>query len=600
MDNWIAYTFGEAVNCNPKFSFKKGEMIENCEMEDIQPDFKFLYPQGRKIYKGSNSKFQNEDTVFARITPCLENGKIAQIKGLIDNKGIGSTEFFVFRGKENYTTNDFVYYLSKSNLIRDTAVNSMTGASGRQRADIKAIKSLVVKIPSCAVQDRITAVLSAYDNLIETNNQRLKILDETAQQLYREWFVRLRFPGFEKIRFVKGLPEWRIVPLSEIANITMGQSPKSEFYNDNGDGLPFHQGVGTYGLRFPDHVTFCSKLGRTAETGSILFSVRAPVGRLNIADRKIIIGRGIAAINHKNELNNYLYYLLQNEFSNEDMIGNGSIFNSVGKDELREFKIFDVGELAKEFDKLVAPISNQINILYRQNAELRQTRDRLMPRLISGKLLVKDFNLSNAVSIRPHFLKSNSVNEIASKEKGSNKYFKRAVLAAYVVDHLHEENTFGHVKLMKLMYLCEHVAHIETISNYHRDAAGPYDNQMIRSIDSQLKKQQWFQCKNENGRYVYYTLAKKEKYKEWFGKYFSEEQPGIDQLIELFGKRKTEEVEIVATLLEAHRHLQTLGKVTDALVVNEVLNNWHNSKKRIEEKRWREGLVWMRQRNWIP
>lgn len=140
MKDWKPYTFNEAVECNPKVTAKKGDIIENCEMEDINPSYKFLYPRKGKLYKGSNSKFQNGDTVFARITPCLENGKIAQVKGLKKNCGIGSTEFFVFRGKKNISYNDFVYYLSKTNLVRDTAVNSMTGASGRQRADIKAVK----------------------------------------------------------------------------------------------------------------------------------------------------------------------------------------------------------------------------------------------------------------------------------------------------------------------------------------------------------------------------------------------------------------------------------------------------------------------------
>lgn len=144
MRDWKPYTFNDAVECNPKVVIKKGDTVENCEMEDIEPNYKFLYPQKGKLYKGSNSKFQNGDTVFARITPCLENGKIAQIKGLNNNCGIGSTEFFVFRGKKNVSDNDFIYYLSKTNLVRDTAVNSMTGASGRQRADIKAVKKIPI------------------------------------------------------------------------------------------------------------------------------------------------------------------------------------------------------------------------------------------------------------------------------------------------------------------------------------------------------------------------------------------------------------------------------------------------------------------------
>lgn len=390
MKDWKPYTFNEAVECNPSVTVKKGEIVENCEMEDIEPNFKFLYPREGKLYKGSNSKFQNGDTVFARITPCLENGKIAQIKGLKKNKGIGSTEFFVFRGKKDVSDTDFVYYLSKTNLIRDTAINSMTGASGRQRADIKSIKKINLQLPPFSTQQRIASILNAYDELIEVNNQRIKLLEETARELYKEWFVRMRFPGYKKAKFVKGVPtNWNITTIANEVNFKMGQSPKSEHYNEDGKGLPFHQGVGTYGSRYPNHKIYCSVNGRFAEKGDILFSVRAPVGRLNIADRKLIIGRGLAAMNHKKGFNSYLFYLLQNEFSKEDIIGNGSIFNSVGKEELKKFKIFNVRDLAEKFNNLVKPVDDQLSTLMQQNIQLIEIRDRLLPRLISGKLPIK-------------------------------------------------------------------------------------------------------------------------------------------------------------------------------------------------------------------
>jgi type I restriction enzyme S subunit len=201
----------------------------------------------------------------------------------------------------------------------------------------------------------------------------------------------MRFPGYKEAKFVKGVPEgWRITTLSDEVNFKMGQSPKSEFYNEDENGLPFHQGVGTYGVRYPEHKIYCSVNGRTAEEGDILFSVRAPVGRLNIADRMLILGRGLAAMRHKKGYNNYLYYLLQHEFSKEDIIGNGSIFNSVGKDELKRFKFFYIGDLANQFNSWVTPIDQQIALLIQQNTQLRHIRDKLLPRLISGKLEVKE------------------------------------------------------------------------------------------------------------------------------------------------------------------------------------------------------------------
>ncbi|MCB1985321.1 MAG: restriction endonuclease subunit S [Burkholderiales bacterium] len=161
------------------------------------------------------------------------------------------------------------------------------------------------------VQKKIAAILSAYDDLIENNRRRIALLEKMAEEIYREWFVRMRFPGHEEVKKIKGVPKgWKLSCLGNVAKFTMGQSPSSEFYNEAGDGLPFHQGVGTYGERFPRTVTYCSEAGRRANKGDILFSVRAPVGRLNIADREIIIGRGLAAIRHKKEQNSYLYSLL--------------------------------------------------------------------------------------------------------------------------------------------------------------------------------------------------------------------------------------------------------------------------------------------------
>src|SRR5690606_16828417 len=106
--------------------------------------------------------------------------------------------------------------------------------------------------------------------------------------------------------------------LTDIANILMGQSPKSEFYNQNGEGLPFHQGVKDFGDRFPSHVTYCTKELRVANPGDFLVSVRAPVGRINITDKKIIIGRGLAALSPKSNYYSFLLYTLKHLFAVED------------------------------------------------------------------------------------------------------------------------------------------------------------------------------------------------------------------------------------------------------------------------------------------
>jgi type I restriction enzyme S subunit len=209
----------------------------------------------------------------------------------------------------------FLYCLFNADYVRQQIRNSSSGAKVRHTSPERIYKVKVLA-PAPPVQEKIAAVLSAYDDLMENNQRRIALLEKMAEELYREWFVRLRFPGYGTANFVKGIPkDWTIQRLADIAAFTMGQSPKSQFYNASGDGLPFHQGVGTYGDRFPRTVTYCNANGRRAKPGDILFSVRAPVGRLNIADCETIVGRGLAAIRHKQGFNSYLFCLLKVAFA---------------------------------------------------------------------------------------------------------------------------------------------------------------------------------------------------------------------------------------------------------------------------------------------
>ncbi len=188
----------------------------------------------------------------------------------------------------------FIYYLFNSKSVRQQIRASASGAKIRHTAPSR-IADVKVSIPLFPVQRRIAGILSAYDELIANNQRRIRIIEEMARALYREWFVQFRFPRHEKVKRVSSplgeIPEgWEVKKLKDACYLTMGQSPKSEFYNEIGEGQPFHQGVTDFGDRFPSDRLFCTTEGRIAEAGDILFSVRAPVGRMNIADKKIISG----------------------------------------------------------------------------------------------------------------------------------------------------------------------------------------------------------------------------------------------------------------------------------------------------------------------
>ena len=252
------------------------------------------------------------------------------------------------------------------------------------------LSSVPIRLPALEIQKRIADILSAYDDLIENNQKQIKLLEEAAQRLYKEWFVDLRFPGHENTKIVDGVPEgWNEKTLSQVANVIMGQSPKSEFYNSEKKGLPFHQGVGSYGVRFVMDDIYSTSYTRIAEPNSILFSVRAPVGRLNITKNKVVIGRGLAAINQTDGCQSYLYYLLKNKFFKDNVVGNGSIFASVSKDELLNQKfLIPERNLMMQFEKIVSQMDKQIENLDSKNKKLIEARDRLLPKLMSGEVEV--------------------------------------------------------------------------------------------------------------------------------------------------------------------------------------------------------------------
>lgn len=214
----------------------------------------------------------------------------------------------------------FLYQILKSEYYRPYFKQYCTG-SAQPQLPIKNFSQIYLNVPDIKTQHRIADILSVYDNLIENNQKQIKLLEEAAQRLYKEWFVDLRFPEHENTKIVDGVPEgWNEKTLSQVADVIMGQSPKSEFYNSEKKGLPFHQGVGSYGVRFVMDDIYSTSYTRIAEPNSILFSVRAPVGRLNITKNKVVIGRGLAAINQADGCQSYLYYLLKNRFFKDNIV----------------------------------------------------------------------------------------------------------------------------------------------------------------------------------------------------------------------------------------------------------------------------------------
>ena len=283
----------------------------------------------------------------------------------------------------------FVYYIFQTKSFLQY-IDNISCVATQPNLRIEGLLRFTIPDYSIEKQNAIVKTLSTFDDLIENNNKRIKLLEQMAENLYKEWFVRFRFPGFEDVEFENGIPKgWKIEILSDIADIIMGQSPESENYNTNCVGLPFHQGVGSYGDFYLIDGVYSTRGNRIAEANSIIFSVRAPVGRINITLNKIILGRGVAGINSVKGYNAYLLCMLKNQFQQEDIIGNGSIFASVTKKELFGFKILMPNEdLIQKFDSIASGIESVMRKISLINSNLEKQRDMLLPRLMSGRLEV--------------------------------------------------------------------------------------------------------------------------------------------------------------------------------------------------------------------
>jgi type I restriction enzyme S subunit len=295
-------------------------------------------------------------------------------------------------------------------LLTDSSQSQMklfAGGAAQPKLGLYKINEVEIPVPPLPIQRKIAAILSAYDDLIENNTRRIKILEEMARTLYREWFVEFRAPG---VKLRKATPEekkvtgkdvfpvgWEIKPLGDTCHIVMGQSPKSEFYNQKGEGLPFHQGVTDFGDRFLTDRMYCTVQNRIAETGDVLFSVRAPVGRINIANKRIVIGRGLCAIRSKTGHQPFVFQQLKEQFQEEDMMGGGTIFKSVTKEDMHGIKMIAPPEpIVARFAEMVNPIFAELEILTAKNTTLRRTRDLLLPRLVSGELDVENVEVRMA------------------------------------------------------------------------------------------------------------------------------------------------------------------------------------------------------------
>lgn len=385
-------TLSDYVELNPRVTLAKNTSVPFVSMDIIVPGTRKVYPVQERPATGSGSKFEPKDTLFARITPCLENGKIAQYAG--ERPGIGSTEFFVLRARPGLSDPDFVYYFANKQEVRSAAEKSMSGASGRQRAIISSLSDFECEFPPLPTQKRIAGILSAYDDLIENCQRRISILEKMARGLYREWFVHFRFPGHEghpRVNSPLGeIPEgWEVRAFSAIAHYINGYAFKPRDWS--ADGLPI--------IKIKE-----LKAGITSDTprnsgegipekyrisdGCVLFSWSADLDTYLWMGGQGLLNQHLFNVVPLDAISlSYCFHALKESMPQFRALSIGATMHHIKRSALDQvFLALPPIQMRKSFEILVEPVHLQIINLTKQIQTLRRTRDLLLPRLLSGQI----------------------------------------------------------------------------------------------------------------------------------------------------------------------------------------------------------------------
>ena len=403
---WKEVTLGDFMQCNPKRTIKKGQKARKITMDLLIPHSKTIRNWNYEPYSGG-AKFQNGDTIMARITPCLENGKHAFVS-ILDKGEIayGSTEYFVFCGKEDVSDNDFVYYLTKTPLFRDTAIKSMVGSSGRQRAQMDVLENLKMLVPKdISDQRRIASILSSLDRKIELNNKINADLEEMAQAIFKNWFVD--FEPFKDGKFVDSelgmIPEgWKVGRADDFYQINIGKTPPRKehkwFSTNPADKIWVSiANMGNSGIFISDSSEYLTKEAVDSYNiimvprNTILLSFKLTVGRVAIADKELTTNEAIARfILSDDKYMEYLYLYLKN-FDYNSLGSTSSIATAVNSKTIKGMQMLQPSDkIIDAFHIQVNPIFEKIRSLTKENSRLSLLRDTLLPRLMSGELEVPE------------------------------------------------------------------------------------------------------------------------------------------------------------------------------------------------------------------
>ena len=392
---WRTIRAADFIDFNPRLSLKKGDIATKVAMDKLKPFTKKI-PETEKAEFNGGAKFCNGDTVMARITPCLENGKTAYVDMLDDGEiGFGSTEFIVMRAKTEISDPQFVYYTAINPVFRNVAIKSMVGSSGRQRVQQSVLEELELSVPDLDEQRRIGDFLAKIDEKIALNDRINDNLQQQAAALFESWFVN--YDPWDGVQ----PSEWENAPLGSFVEIKRGGSPRpiQDFLSDSGLRWLKISDVTSlsspFVLEIKEHIKE-EGLRKTVflHAGELVLSNSATPGIPKILDVDTCIHDGWLYF-PKSELSKYYLYLFFKHIRKELVaLGNGSVFTNLKTDILKAFPATKADESTlKEFDALVTPLFDAMLNADRENFKLAAMRDALLPKLMSSEIDVREVEL---------------------------------------------------------------------------------------------------------------------------------------------------------------------------------------------------------------
>lgn len=413
-NEWQKVKLGEVADILSGYAFKTKDFIDEgipvVKIKNIIPpniDINDTQYVSNELYNEKIKFALNYNDVLISLNGSNINqlasavGKIGRVrlkdKKLLLNQRVGKL-YIVDEKRCNY---DYLYYYLTQPEVRYNLAAMAGGSANQANISPSQIKDIEIQLPPLEEQEKIANILSSLDDKIELNNEMNKTLEEMAQSIFKRWFIDFEFPnedgqpykssGGEMVESELGMipKEWEIAQIDDISQVTMGVSPSSKTYNEDNIGLPLLNGAADFEGKLIKPSKFTSEPKKICKKGDMVFGVRATIGNIVFADKEYALGRGVASVEPNDKVfREFIYYSLDNSMENLINNASGSVFLNLKKADITDLKVCYSDEIVKKFNNISRVLIDKIVENDMESELLKQQRDILLPKLVSGEIRI--------------------------------------------------------------------------------------------------------------------------------------------------------------------------------------------------------------------